>query len=90
MTSPRARVARSTDAVSVASDLDLTGTGERPVPVRVLWLVLVLAVAGNAVASFAGAITVVHVGFGAISATCVAALVGRHLRSFRPGTPSSS
>lgn len=48
-----------------------------------LWLVLVVSAVGNTLAPAFGAATTAHLGFAAVTASCVAALVAVHLRGRR-------
>lgn len=45
-----------------------------------LWMVLVVSAVGNSVSSLAGVPMPVHLGFGLVTAACVAALITRRLR----------
>ena len=50
---------------------------------RVLWLLLAAALVGDTAASFAGVPPVSDLGFAAVTAVCVAALLAHHLRGRR-------
>ena len=46
----------------------------------VLWIVLAVSAVGNSVSSLGGVPIAVHLGFGLVTAVCVAGLVAGHLR----------
>ena len=60
------------------------GEQQHPAPASLgqtlLWMVLVVSAVGNSVSSLAGVPMPVHLGFGLVTAACVAALIARRLR----------